>query len=75
MPPRPSVRCGWRVADGAPIARVLANAYRTDLEQAGLGSGRHAFSLRTPRLASHARRIVEVRRATDGTPLPGSPGG
>ena len=59
--------------NGEPIARVLANAYRTDLERAGLGSGRHAFSLLAPRLAAAHR--VEVRRAADCRPLPGSPAG
>ncbi len=63
------------LADGRVIAEVLANAYRRDLEQAGLGSGRHAFSLR-PELCSSDEKmhVIAVRRAADGMLLPGSPG-
>ena len=53
------------IADGAIVARVLANRHRDDLAAAGLGSGRHAF--RVP-LTGGARRI-EARRSGDGALL------
>jgi len=53
---------------------LLANAYRTDLEQAGLGSGRHAFSVRPDLRGSGAvAEVIEVRRVSDRAALPGSP--
>jgi autotransporter passenger strand-loop-strand repeat protein len=48
--------------DGAHAARVLANAYRADLREAGLGSGCHAFELTLP---DGLTGPVEVRRASD----------
>jgi hypothetical protein len=54
------------LVDGVLAATVLANRYRADLEQAGLGSGRHAFSVALD-LAPGAQ--VEVRRALDGALL------
>ena len=62
------------LANGQPIARVLANAYRRDLEQAGLGSGRHAFSVRpAARRNDEIVETIEVLRVTDRAALPGSP--
>jgi len=58
-------------ANGQVIAQVLANGYRRDLEQAGLGSGRHAFSVQ-PELR-RSGEVIEVRRVADRAPLPGSP--
>ena len=58
------------LADGQLIGQILANRYRTDLETAGLGSGRHAFEFIPPgelRLSAHT---VEVRRSLDGQLLP-----
>jgi hypothetical protein len=55
------------IVDGVLAATVLANRHRVDLEQAGLGSGRHAFSV-TLDLAPDAE--VEVRRSLDGAVLP-----
>jgi O-antigen biosynthesis protein len=49
--------------NGAPIARALANAYREDLERAGIGTGRHSFDLLIPGgLLPLARHMIEVRR-------------
>jgi hypothetical protein len=60
--------------NGEVIARVLANAYRGDLEQAGLGSGRHAFSVRPVlRRSDKPGHVIKVRRASDQAALPGSP--
>jgi len=61
--------------DDEVIARVLANRYRVDLEQAGIGNGRFSFDLLpgqgciTPLL----RTVIAVRRERDGTHLLGSP--
>ncbi len=78
--PGPSVCTGWAqdvenpetpvclniMVDGAPVARVLANLYRADLRQAGLGSGCHAFRATLP---CGLTGRLEIRRAADGAQL------
>jgi len=57
-------------AGGLLIGQVLANRYRADLKQTGLGSGRHSFSFVPPAgLALNAGTVV-VRRSLDGAVLP-----
>jgi hypothetical protein len=56
-------------AGGQLIGRVLANRYREDLEQAGLGSGRHSFEFTPPAGLAFAPDAVEVRRSLDGVAL------
>jgi len=51
------------------IGQVLANRYREDLVQAGLGSGHHAFEFTPPAGTVFARHAVDVRRALDGASL------
>lgn len=51
---------------GRRIGRVLANRYRADLRQAGLGSGCHAFRFALP----PGEGEITVTRAADGTMLP-----
>jgi hypothetical protein len=51
---------------GARIGRVLANRYRADLREAGIGSGCHAFRF----IAPAGEGEVTVMRATDGEVLP-----
>src|SRR5581483_6712318 len=51
------------------IGRVLANHYRADLEQAGIGSGRHGFEFEPPEGLELDSRNVEVRRSLDGARL------
>ncbi len=62
------------LANGAVVGRCLANRLRRDLLAAGIGDGKHAFSVqfqkRLPGGESHA---IEVRREEDGAVLPGSP--
>ena len=58
--------------DGRPVARMLANAYRPDLEAAGLGPGRHGFSVQMG-LNPLQPCTVRVQRDGDGADLPGSP--
>jgi Hint domain len=56
-------------AAGRLIGQVLANRYRADLKQAGLGSGHHSFSFIPPAgLALNAGTVV-VRRSLDGAVL------
>ena len=60
--------------NGQRVARILANRYRGDLEQAGLGSGRHAFELVfADSLSLFAAQEVRVVREADGAELPDSP--
>ncbi len=57
------------LVDGAVVARVLANRYRSDLDRAGLAAGCCAFTLA---LSGTPIRLdqVTVRRVSDGAPLP-----
>ncbi len=62
------------VLDGEVVGQFPADRHRADLEQAGLGDGRHAFLVQIPGgLSPHAERVLELRRAGDGAPVPGSP--
>jgi hypothetical protein len=62
------------VVNGAEVARVVADRYRTDLAKAGVGDGRHAFSFAVPGgLASDRMLRVELCHAGDWGPLGGSP--
>jgi uncharacterized repeat protein (TIGR03803 family) len=57
------------LAGGEQIGQVLANRYRSDLERAGIGSGRHSFEFMLPLGMSFAGRSIEVRRSQDGARL------
>ncbi len=60
--------------NGVPIARVLANLHRADLEKAGIGNGRHGFDIIFPgALSPLARHVVQIRGERDGIELAGSP--
>jgi glycosyltransferase involved in cell wall biosynthesis len=62
------------VLDGEVVGTFPADRHRADLAQAGMGDGRHAFQLQIPGgLSPHAERVLELRRAGDGAPVPGSP--
>jgi autotransporter passenger strand-loop-strand repeat protein len=78
---------GWACdseADGAPVrlritdhgvalGEVVADCYRADLEQAGMGTGRHGFSFVVPGgLSPFQRHAIQVRRAADGRDVPHS---
>ncbi len=56
-----------RFARGAPIGRLLANRYRADLEDAGIGLGRHGFVLDVP--PGMAPGAIRLHRASDGAPI------
>jgi len=51
----------------ARVARILANLYRADLRDAGLGTGCHGFRALLP--AGLTGRL-KIRRASDGAELP-----
>jgi probable HAF family extracellular repeat protein len=51
------------------IGQTLANLYREDLREAGLGSGRHAFRFAPTAGEVLAPGSVEVRRSSDGALL------
>lgn len=63
------------IYDGSELLiRIQADTFRGDLRDAGIGSGKHGFSVPNPSvLLPLARHHVAVRRATDGVDLPGSP--
>lgn len=54
--------------------RVVANSYRADLAEAGIGDGRHAFDWGfIEPLSLLERQVIRVRRELDGMELRGSP--
>ena len=60
--------------NSAEIARVVADRYRQDLEEAGIGDGRHSFSCVVPGgLARDVWHRLEFYHATDWVPLTGAP--
>ncbi len=60
--------------DDIVVLKVCADELRSDLVQAGMGSGRHGFFLRNlAGVFPLSRHRVRVRRAADGRDLPGSP--
>ncbi len=56
-------------AGGRLLGQVLANTYRSDLEHAGRGSGRHSFVFTPPAGLVFISDAVEVRRSLDGALL------
>jgi T5SS/PEP-CTERM-associated repeat protein len=57
------------IARGRLIGQVLANRYREDLAQSGLGSGRHSFEFKLPAGLDFLLGSIEVRRSIDGAAL------
>jgi hypothetical protein len=57
-----------------PVARVIADRYREDLERAGIGDGRHAFELTLSEpLSPLSRHSISVRYEATGEELFESP--
>ncbi|MGO9700162.1 MAG: Hint domain-containing protein [Xanthobacteraceae bacterium] len=54
---------------GVSVGEVLANRYREDLKQAGMGSGCHSFAFTVPPELVFAPEEIEVRRSLDGVAL------
>jgi len=61
--------CLYILVSGVLVGQVLANRYREDLKQAGMGSGRHSFAFTVPPELDFAPDEVEVRRSLDGVAL------
>ena len=64
------------IVDGVAVAWGIADQRRPDLEMTGQGDGACAFDVSfdpPPSARPAIGRMIEVRRATDGTQLPGSP--
>ena len=59
--------------DGAVVLRTLANLYRSDLENAGIGTGRYGFALKLESLTPFQPHTLEIEREEDGAALPGTP--
>lgn len=57
--------------DGAPAGNVVADTFRPDLQQAGIGDGRHGFSFAIPYsvLANRGTLTVAVQESRSGRPL------
>jgi hypothetical protein len=55
--------------DARLAGQVLANRYREDLDEAGFGSGCHAFAFTPTRGIGFDPQTVEVRRSLDGAVL------
>ena len=74
-PRTPDTPMSLEVLDnGEVIAKVLANRYRQDLEAAGIGRGRHGFSLTIPGgLSPLKRHVIRVIADSDGCEMPASP--
>ncbi len=62
--------CLHVLADGCVIGRVLANRFRADLRDAGLGNGRCAFQFEAPKGVDFVKARIELRCAADGAALP-----
>ena len=55
--------------DDRLVGQVLANRYRSDLQQAGFGSGCHSFEFAPPQGFGISPLSVQVRRSFDGAAL------
>jgi GT2 family glycosyltransferase/glycosyltransferase involved in cell wall biosynthesis len=74
-PQQPESRITLELVDGdTRLATALANQYRPDLRQVGIGDGRHAFTIPVAEgLLSSARNVLHLRCAETGSQVPGSP--
>lgn len=69
-PAAPDVPVMLRIlADGVVIGRVLANQYRSDLFQAGIGNGRNGFEIGIATRRPLAHQVIRILRDADGLPL------
>ena len=72
FPERPEAHVELTVlVDDAPVGSVVADAFRPDLQQAGIGDGRHGFSFALPyaALAEHGTLTVTVQERHTGQTL------
>lgn len=62
------------LVDGKPVGRAIADNFRADLLDAGIGDGKHAFNVMLPyEVSDGVEHQVEVRERVTGSALPGSP--
>jgi hypothetical protein len=71
LPAHPGTKVHLEVViSGEPVAELVANRYRVDVQAAGFGDGYYGYELRLPRpLSPFSRHEVVVRRVADGEPL------
>jgi len=56
------------------IGRILANRFRADLKEAGIGEGQHSFEFKFPQsLPPSEKHVLRIRREIDGIDLAPSP--
>lgn len=74
-PGNPGERIVLELSDGdSVLATVLATEYREDLEAAGIGDGRHGFSMTfTETLLPQARHVLHLRPVGSEADLPSFP--
>ena len=74
-PSTPDTAVRLRVIDnGVVLGEAVADQYRADLEEAGIGDGCHAFHMHIPGgLAPAIRHVIEVQRVSDGAALANTP--
>jgi hypothetical protein len=74
-PQQPESRIALELVDGETrLAKVMADQYRSDLRQAGIGDGRHAFEVPLQEgLLSSGRNVLHLRCTETGAEVPGSP--
>ncbi len=61
--------CLHVLADGCVIGRVLANRFRADLKEAGLGEGNCGFRFEAIKGVDFSKVQIDLRRAENGAPL------
>ena len=59
--------------DGRYTARIVADVYRQDLEQAGIGDGRYGFICELHSLSPFTAHNLTMVTERDGDPIPGTP--
>ena len=74
-PQRPRKRIELELSDGdTALATVSASEYRADLEEAGIGDGRHGFSIPfNETLLPYARHVLHLRPAGSEVEVPTFP--
>ena len=74
-PREPQKRIALELLDGdTALATVLADDYRADLEQAGIGDGRHGFAISfNETLLPYARHVLHLRPVGSKDELPSFP--
>ncbi|HVB17042.1 MAG TPA: glycosyltransferase, partial [Stellaceae bacterium] len=74
-PRQPQRRIALELLDGdTPLATVVASDYRKDLEQAGIGDGRHGFAFSfSETLLPYARHVLHLRPVGSPVEVPSFP--